>query len=121
MWVSPDIEKEGIWNNEKDNEVCIRLCGCYFYYNRCVLGKSCLCVRLQNNKGGHICLSASSGGTYELVYRLSERMICRLARLLAGWFFMRIRAEYPKQTLNCGMMEEAYAAVYGRLHGMRIM
>lgn len=45
------LKKEGIWNNEKDNEIYIGLCGCHFYYDRCVLGKFCLCVELQNNKG----------------------------------------------------------------------
>lgn len=56
-----------------------------------------------------------------LFYRLFERLISRLVQLLAGWFFTRAKAEYPKQTLSCGMMVEAYAAVYGRLHGMGIM
>ena len=56
-----------------------------------------------------------------LFYRLFERLISRLVQLLAGWFFTRAKAEYPKQTLSCGMMVEAYAAVYGRLHSMGIM
>ena len=34
-----------------------RLCGCYFYHNCCVLGEPCLCVKLQNNRGGHICFT----------------------------------------------------------------
>ena len=65
--------------------------------------------------------SVSPDGTYELVCRLSERLISRLVRPPAGWFFMREKTEYPKQTLNYGMMAGTYAAVYGRLHGMRIL
>ena len=39
------LKEEGIGSNENNNEICIRLCGCYFYYNRCVLGELCLCVK----------------------------------------------------------------------------
>ncbi len=39
----------------------------------------------------------------------------------ADWFFMRAKAEYPKQALNCLMMAEVYAAAYGRLHGIRTL
>jgi hypothetical protein len=49
--------KEGIWSNENNNKICIRLCGCCFYYNRCILGELCLCVKLQNNKGRHVCFT----------------------------------------------------------------
>ncbi|GFI46230.1 hypothetical protein IMSAGC019_01543 [Lachnospiraceae bacterium] len=34
---------------------------------------------------------------------------------------MRAKAKYPKRTLSCLMTVGAYAAVYGRLHGMRIV
>ena len=45
------LKEERIWNNEKDNEVYIGLCGYCFYHNYGALGEFRLCVGLQNNRG----------------------------------------------------------------------
>ena len=64
------LKEERIRNNEKDNEVYIRLCSCCFYHNRCVVGKFCICVRLQNNK-----LISKDISDYDY-FRWKEGLIC---------------------------------------------